>query len=321
MLTGLGLTDQDDAVYRAMLERPGLGVAALAEHLQASEESVRAALDRLADLALVRPSGQGLRAIRPKVGLTALLAQAEAEIAERQRQIEATRATIAGIAAAYDDSDQYELATRLDGLDAVRERLTELARTTRFECLSFTTGAAQTPDTMEAEKPLNQVALESGVEMRNVYQESFRNDPGTLAHARWMASLGSRSRTVATLPMRLVIIDREIAIVPIDPSDGAVGALELRSPGVVAGLVALFEQVWHSGTPFGDVPPVDANGLLPQERDLLRLLAAGHTDESAARKLAISLRGVQRLMTTLTTRLGSASRFQAGVEAARRGWV
>lgn len=68
------------------------------------------------------------------------------------------------------------------------------------------------------------------------------------------------------------------------------------------------------------------NGRLPAKRgqdlrSLLELLAEGHTDESAGRKLAVSTRSVQRTMTVLTQRLGAGSRFQAGVEATRKGWV
>jgi DNA-binding NarL/FixJ family response regulator len=95
----------------------------------------------------------------------------------------------------------------------------------------------------------------------------------------------------------------------------------LRSPGVIAGMIALFEQVWQQGTPFGEVSAPTPNGLTPQEQALLRLLADGHTDESASRKLGISPRSVQRIMNMLTDRLGAASRFQAGVNAAHRKWI
>ena len=47
----------------------------------------------------------------------------------------------------------------------------------------------------------------------------------------------------------------------------------------------------------------------------------GHTDESAARKLGLSVRTIQRMMSELTGRLGAESRFQAGAEAVRRGWL
>lgn len=321
MLVNLGLSQRDETVYRAMLAQPTLGVRQLAEYLELPPDEVRAALDVLADLALIRANADGFRAVRPQAGLMSLLAQAEADIAARQRQLEATRAAVASIAEVYEDRVDRDVAVHLEGLDAVRDRLAELAYTARRECLSFTTGAAQAPDTLATERPLNERAIERGVQLRNVYQESFRNDPATLAHARRMAELGSRSRTVPTLPMRLVVVDRETALVPVDPADARSGALEVRSPALVASLVALFEQVWASGTPFGETPTRDVNGLVPLERDLLKLLASGHTDESAARKLSMSVRSVQRMMTGLTERLDTASRFQAGVEATRRGWV
>ncbi len=323
MLDALGLSAQHEAVYRAMLRCPGLNVAGLAEHLAIPRQAVREALDVLADLALIRldPSGAQARVVRPQAGLTALLVKVEAEVAVRQRQIEATRAAIASIAAAHEDQAPAVEGRRLEGLETVRDRLAELAYTARRECLSFTTGGGQSEDTIEAERPLNQSALERGVRIRNLYQDSFRNDPATLAYARWMASVGGQSRTTPTVPMRMVIVDREIALVPLNPADPRQGALELHSAGVIAALVALFEQVWSTGTPFGGEMPVDENGLTPQERELLQLLADGHTDESAARKLALSARSVQRMMTSLTVRLGAASRFQAGVNANRRNWV
>ncbi|MBM0235683.1 LuxR family transcriptional regulator [Micromonospora sp. STR1_7] len=319
----LGLSAQHEAVYRAMLQRPDLNVAGLSDHLGVSSGEVSAALDVLADLALVRldPRGDHARPVRPQAGLMALLTKVEAEVAVRQQQVEATKAAIAAIATAHDDYHQVAEGRLLGGVDSVRDRLAELAHSARTECLSFSSGGAQSPDTLEAEAPLDQQALQRGVQIRNVYQDSFRNDPGTLAHARWLAGLGGQSRTTPTLPMRMVIVDREVALVPIEPTNPRQGALELHSRGIVAGLIALFEQVWHTATPFGEQAAADEQGLTRQERELLRLLAAGHTDESAARKLAISLRSVQRMMTSLTERLGAASRFQAGVQAASNGWV
>jgi DNA-binding CsgD family transcriptional regulator len=319
----LGLSAHHETIYRTMLERPDLDVAGLAEQLAVAPQQIREALDVLADLALIRmdPGGTQARVVRPQAGLTALLARVEADVAVRQRQVDATRAAIAAIATAHDEHHRAGEGRILEGTDAVRERLAELAHTARTECLSFTTGGAQSPDTMAAETSLNELALRRGVQLRNVYQESFRNDPATLAHAQRMAELGGRSRTTPTLPMRMVIVDCEAALVPIDPDNPRQGALELRSPGIIAGLVALFEQVWCTATPFGTPAVVDERGLAPQERELLRLLGAGHTDEAAARKLAISLRSVQRMMTSLTERLEAVSRFQAGVHAARRGWV
>ncbi len=322
MLSDLGLSAVSENVYRTMLADPTLAVAGIAERLGIDPTVVRVALDELADLALIRLNGADRAlVVRPGVGLTALLSKIELEVMAKQRQIEATRETIAAIAALHHIGEQVEETRRIDGLDAIRDRLAELAMDARIECLSFTTGGAQHPDTISAEKPLNQQALERGVAIRNVYQESFRNDPATFAYARWMAGIGGRSRTVPTLPMRLVIVDRLIALVPVDPATPAVAVHEVHSPGVIAGLLALFEQFWDIGTPFGDQPPVNGLGLQPQETVLIRLLAAGQTDDAAARRLAVSVRSIQRMTSGIMDRLNATSRFQAGVEAARRGWV
>jgi DNA-binding CsgD family transcriptional regulator/sugar-specific transcriptional regulator TrmB len=320
----LGLTTEAENVYRAMLARRSWEVAEIAAYLELSECEVHAALDQLADLALVAPSWSApgeLRPVQPSVGLVALLTSAENDMIQRRQQIEATRAAIAAIAEEQENIRGHEVVNRLDGSDAVRGRLEEMATNVRRECLSFNPGAAHSPDAMDASRPLNQKALERGVAIRCVYQDSFRNDANTLAYARWLTALGGQTRTTPTLPMQLIIIDREVALVPLDPADPRVGAVEVRNPGVVAAICALFEQVWLTALPFGEAAMRDRRGLDAQERELLRLLADGHTDESAGRKLGLSVRTVRRMMAELTDRLGATSRFQAGAYAVQRGWL
>jgi DNA-binding NarL/FixJ family response regulator len=55
--------------------------------------------------------------------------------------------------------------------------------------------------------------------------------------------------------------------------------------------------------------------------NLLRQLAAGAKDEQIARTLGLSLRTVRRRVAGLLIELGVDTRFQAGVEAVRRGWL
>ena len=50
-------------------------------------------------------------------------------------------------------------------------------------------------------------------------------------------------------------------------------------------------------------------------------LTEGAKDEQIARTLGISLRTVRRRIADLLSELGADSRFQAGVEAVRRGWL
>jgi DNA-binding CsgD family transcriptional regulator len=237
--------------------------------------------------------------------------------------LELTRAAVADLTSRFSGRKEYapEVVHQLFGLDAVRRRLAELAESARTECLSFFPGGSQLPDAMESSKPLDQLALERGVVLRTLYQDSFRNDPATLEYVRWLAKLGGQTRTVPVLPMLMVIVDCEVALVPIDPEDGRRGALELRSRGVVAALHVLFERFWSTALPWHEQDQPDSQGLTRRDRELLALLANGYTDDHISRKLGLSLRTVRRATSDLMARLDARSRFEAGVLAARAGWL
>jgi two-component system response regulator NreC len=63
--------------------------------------------------------------------------------------------------------------------------------------------------------------------------------------------------------------------------------------------------------------PAPADRLTERERDVLRLLALGHTNAEIAKELFISLRTVEAHRSGLRTRLGTTTRAEL-VEAARR---
>ena len=73
--------------------------------------------------------------------------------------------------------------------------------------------------------------------------------------------------------------------------------------------------------PFGEVRKREEPLSNATSRQLLQMLAAGATDESAVRRLGLSTRTVRRLMRDFMASTGAASRFQAGVEAGRRGML
>jgi DNA-binding NarL/FixJ family response regulator len=119
----------------------------------------------------------------------------------------------------------------------------------------------------------------------------------------------------------MVLVDRRIALVPLDPENTRKGALCLTGPGVIASMLALLEQVWDIATPLGATHDTDREGLTDQERALLKLLADGLTDETAATRLSVSTRTARRMMADLMERLNARSRFEAGLKAAQRGWL
>lgn len=324
MFAELGLSEEAELVYRTVLAEPAWGAADLAVHLRLTERAVRKALDQLADLALLRraPDSEAFQVVSPQVGLAALLTCVEEQVRQRQRGLDATREAIAAIVNQHASRKPDGVdGIRLEGVEAVRSRLAELAYAATKECWSFSPGASRRPEAMEASRPLNRAAIERGVELRCVYQDAHRNDPATVAHARWLAGLGGKLRTVPRLPMQLIIVDRNVAILPISPTDPRVGALEVHNPGLLVAICALFEQVWSIATPLDCAAARNDHGLSPSEQEVLKLLAMGHTDETVARRLGVSVRTVRRTIAEFTERLDATSRFQAGVRSVQCGWL
>ncbi|WP_175411370.1 LuxR C-terminal-related transcriptional regulator [Streptomyces sp. TRM64462] len=327
MLSGLGIDAASEAVYRAMLARPEGSVEEWAEDLGLPESDVRDALDRLSRLALVRRSTvdrSQVRPVNPLLGLEALLAQQQAELAAHQQRVEASRAVVAETIAQFAHQHAPGAGSGflyLSGVDAIREHLEILANEVKDEFLTFAPGGPQTPENMAASRPLNLRLLNRGVRMRTVYLDSIRRDQPTVAHAEWLVAHGAGVRTTPTLPNRLILIDRRIALIATDSRNTGAGAVVVENPGTIALIHALFETVWQSAQPLGSRPEREPEKLTSHQAEVLRLMAQGLTDEAIAHHLGVSARTVRRTMSALLTTLNARSRFQAGVQAVRLGYL
>jgi DNA-binding CsgD family transcriptional regulator/sugar-specific transcriptional regulator TrmB len=327
VLEELGLDSRAEAVYRLMLINRAWGVSEIAVSLGIPESEVRESLSRLAELALLRQSLDApdrMHPVNPEVGLQLLLGRQHAEVLERQQRLAESRAAVSQLITDYTTVQPVGVpdgAERLDGMDAIQLRLEELAWGAASVCLSFMPGGAQSPQSLAASRPLDEQMLRRGISVLTVYLASVRNDPATLGYARWLTELGGEVRTVPTLPLRMVLFDHAVALVPIDLDNTRRGAVQLTVPGAIAALIALFEQVWQSAVPLGDESKRADGDLMSEERELLRLLSQGLTDEVAARQLGISIRTERRMVAEIMRRLGARSRFEAGMRASERNWI
>ena len=184
----------------------------------------------------------------------------------------------------------------------VRERLDELSFFARGSICALQPRTGM-PAKRAARRP-DERSLRRSLPIRLVVESGHAGNYGNL-------TVRSSPRP---LPHRLVIIDETIAVTSRTGSTGH-GAVVVREPALVLGLRRLFETTWAACAP----PPMD----LPTaaERRLLDLLLTCGTDESIARSLGISARQVRRRTAQLLRRLEVLTRFAAGAEAARRGWL
>ncbi|WFE39722.1 helix-turn-helix domain-containing protein [Micromonospora sp. WMMD998] len=323
MLERLGLSAADEAVYWAMLDNPTWDVDDLIRGLDMPETAVHDALAALADRAMILPSSSRpgeLRAVSPQLGLLALLDQAEQRTVAEQAGIQATRASVLARAASRDGHREREEIVRLKGIDEVRDRLSEHARTVAESVMMLTVGRAIPPQIRETGGALSRMALARGVTIRHIYQETLLKDPASCAYAEAMAEYGEESRVMPGAPMRMTLVDRRIALLP-SASRAQRGAVEIRSARLVSALCLLFDLLWEKSVPLSRPAAGTTDGLTEQASAILRLLRCGRTDEAIGRQLGMSERTVRRTVADLMKRLDADSRFQAGVEAALRGWI
>ncbi|WP_245691680.1 TrmB family transcriptional regulator [Streptomyces katrae] len=302
MLEVLGLTAGAIAVYQAMLDHPAYGVDDIAAHCGLSPAGVHDHLDELGRLALVRASAERpgqMRAVSPDIGLADMLSAQEAELASRQAQLAASRAAVTRLVADR-AKDRTTHGERLLGMDAIHGRLERMGHSATTEVLSSQPGN-QSPEDLAASRLADAEALGRGITMRTLYQDATRNQPHVGTYAHWLLGQGSEVRTAPTIPQRLVVVDRAQALVPIDPADNRKGALYVTEPGILAALLDFFEQAWSTAVPLGAACPEDSRtGLTPTERELLRLLGTGLTDDVAGQRLGISTRTVGRHMSSIS---------------------
>jgi DNA-binding CsgD family transcriptional regulator len=327
MLLFLGLGADAGTIYQVMVRHADANLIEVALILAWPDERVRDALAELEGFSLIRPSWEEpgeIRLVGPEVGLGPLLAKREAGLLRYGQDVADSRAAAAAVIADFgEDRDAHRspLGENLIGLDAIYLAIEELAKSCTSEVMLFASDGPQTQVNMATSRPLDQALLERGVRVRILYLGSIINDPATAAYASWLKGAGGEVRIVPSLPARMAIYDRRMAMVAIDPDRSGSGAILLQGAGLLSVLCASFDQVWETAAQWGAPRHTDAAGPSAQEREILRLLADGSTDEVVARRLAISVRTTRRLIADVAITLGARSRFQVGVRAAEAGWL
>jgi DNA-binding NarL/FixJ family response regulator len=110
-------------------------------------------------------------------------------------------------------------------------------------------------------------------------------------------------------------------------ADPLESALIIHDGLLANALVPLFEATWDTALPLAAVEGSSDTSAYPsgpptaEERALLALLASGLKDEGIARQLDVHVHTARRRISALLAKLGASTRFQAGVQAGRRGWL
>lgn len=325
-LGSLGLSGTELAVYEALIDRGSATATDLVGTGPGSARHFGRILSGLEAKGLVTRVAERpvtYAAVPPEVGLELLLAQREDDI--RRAKLATLRLTerFHQERAKRDVSGLIEI---ISGERNVSERHMAVHRSAREQLRLMARPPFILPK--QENRAITIEAHENDVRVRNLI------DPRYLDRGEeWFAAIsediaaGEAYRVMAEVPLKLVIADDRVALIPLEVRPGGIdSAVLFHSSALLDALIGVFETCWSLAFPL-DLLGVDEGknwetaSVTRDERELLVLLAAGVSDDVIARRLGVSHSTVQRRVHALKGRLGAATRFQAGLQASMRGWI
>lgn len=160
--------------------------------------------------------------------------------------------------------------------------------------------------------------LDRGVTVRTIIDRAGLDHPGKMRVLTELVQHGLQARVSPFLPTKLIVADRRTCLLPpsdsIDPTETA---LVLGNSLLRNAVLPLFESLWEHAVPVG----ATGTPLAPSRRELLGLLASGLKDEAIARRLGVHVHTARRRISLMLDELDASTRFQAGAQAAIRGWL
>ncbi|MDH6141982.1 sugar-specific transcriptional regulator TrmB [Kitasatospora sp. GP30] len=198
----------------------------------------------------------------------------------------------------------------LRGSDAIGARLTQVLASATEEVLSAQPGAVRRPEAMDEATPRDTDALRRGVTMRTLYNDQVRLIENMDRRVALMTDAGAEYRTLGEKFQRFFVIDRKIAVIPgntVMVTSNEALAHMVHDPVLAGFLAGQFERDWSRADPWRGA---EDDPLSVREKNIMRLLAAGGSQQSIARELNLAKRTVAEAVAGLKERYEAATPFQ-----------
>ena len=322
LLTALGFPAEVDHLYTRVLAHSGRELAVVAQTMLTSPAGLLEVLEPLLERGIARVDGDVLLVDTPPAVVSRMLAERAAAAGRAQADLVDLAAAIPYLTApaAGPSLDEVADVRPLDGEvttgGAPVHLLAELIDHCQGDLLWLRPDRFERPRE-EAMAAMVGRAVARGRRSRAVYPVAALTEARETLQLR--ARVGEEVRVLPVLPSRLLVVGTTHAVLPEPLGFYDEPRSLIRQRGIVEALTLWFELLWERAEP---VPSLEARDPRPDlRRFLLEQLAAGAQDEQIARRLGLSLRTVRRRVAELMAELGADSRFQAGAEAVRRGWL
>ena len=322
------LAEVDVGLYRAILAKPGTPLPDFVEAMGVTFDELEKSFARLGEMGLVRlGEANALVAVSPMLAEATVLGAEDLELGARRAAVEQRRDAIRRLVPDWNSTlstvGHEGVVDVVSDQTAIANVLMHYADRCEHELLSVAPGRLPSSRIDGRTRVANVYSARRGIKTRALYQHSALRDRATRAYLNELGSNGARIRFAASLPGRSLVVDRNVALLPIPTEDpGRHGLAVVREPNVVSWVVATFEQLWAEASPLEEVinkQQQDDTEIDQTRAAILRLMAEGEKDEAISRRLSISVRTCRRHIADYMAQVGAMSRFQAGVIAARAG--
>jgi sugar-specific transcriptional regulator TrmB/DNA-binding CsgD family transcriptional regulator len=313
-----GIEPLEERLYRALLAGSPQSLADLATAVGVPAGLLRGPLERLHTAGFVTPlaeDGDLYVPVPPDLALHLVVSREELKLRRRLDELSRLRASAQRLARQLvgdvpETGD--DVVHVVEGGPLVRQKIADVALLARTD-LRRLEPAPLLDDDLETQPDVTR---------RVVYERSALDEPAVLDRIQVRQLRGEDVRLLPHPPARVVLADEDLGFVVLD-DDGERprGVLVHRSP-LLSSLVALFDLFWERAIPLDSRDSTGREAawrISDDDAALLRLLAAGLKDQAIARHLGIGLRTVVRRIGNLSRALDAETRFQAGLQAARRG--
>lgn len=321
----LGINETEERVYRWLLANPRASVAEAARNLALSPSRAQRLLDAIDAKGLSTHTPERPRRyipVAPDIAVEALALQTNQAVRRAQKTIPDLQEEAA---AARPLSERELMVEWISSRDALGRVFDEIQESAQREILSMVrapilVSELDNPHSQDTERR----AQARGVLCRSLVASDFLATPKFLPKLKEDARAGEVVRVARELPFKMFLIDRRVALIPLDPGDQHGSSLIVRSSTLLDALYTLFEMLWDRASPISfsgsneyELEQIDTLTSAEVE-DLMALLAAGLNDKSIVEELDMSHRTLHRRIAALMQELGARTRYQAGWLAALR---
>ena len=320
----LGIAPSEEAAYQALLVRPGERLAGIAGELKLSQRAADKLLRALEAKGLVSRTPENpsrYHATAPDIVMDTLLL-------ERQQELQRARAAIEAMkdkATSLRPAAKQQMVELITSGEAERHVFHSMNRKAKHEVLTLVRRPILISNLHDPRHADSQrEAQQRGVAFRSIVDHDALAMPGLARSTLADMESGEAVRVLPMLPFKMVIADRSLALVPLNPGGADGRVLLVRESALLDALYALFDALWRQATPMsvspsGAIEASDPTPALAEESmQLVSLLAGGLNDKMIASELDVSTRTLDRRILKVMKSLDARTRFQAGWIAALR---